>query len=118
MTQKRIKAFIIDYSISFFMFFIISFPIIFFYKKNGNNAFDYLLFLFLLPNITLFFRDIISGQGIGKIKYGLIVKHESQREPFSEYFLLRNLTLLIFFIDIAYYSIAGKRLGDFILIPT
>lgn len=116
--KARMNAFLIDLSYVFVVQIIISIFVNFFLFTNGYyfelNPINYFLFFnsFL---VLMIFKDIPKGGSIGKQKYGLSLVTNVGGEVSLFYRIIRNIPLLIFFLDFAVLKICNNRLGDILL---
>jgi uncharacterized RDD family membrane protein YckC len=116
--RKRFYAFFIDFIISAFLFLV---PYEFFvlepvFKKSQvlqSNVFITTLLCSIPAAIYLVFRDCPFKGSIGKriLKLDLLTEDGSKNVSVKQS-ILRNITMLILFVEIFYFLKNKKRLGD------
>lgn len=117
LTRKRFYAFFIDFIISVFLFFI---PYEFFVLEpllknqiSQVNVFIITLLCCIPSALYLIFRDCPVKRSIGKQMLKLVVLTEDgSKEVSVKQCILRNIPLLFLFIEIVYFLVNKKRLGD------
>ena len=114
---KRIIAFLIDWNISLLPFiFVFSFTALFLQQHSEADPIAFLLaFLFMILSFAAFIlRDVIfKGRSLGKRILGLYVYDKtSLKKANAKQCFLRNMFLLIYYIDVIVLIATGKTIGD------
>ena len=116
--RKRFYAFFIDFIISAFIF---ALPYLFFILEPFSPEFQIpkslqpvaTILLFYISKLYLIFRDCPFKGSIGKriLKLDLLTEDGSKNVSVKKS-ILRNITMLILIVEIFYYLIYKKRIGD------
>ncbi|NOU94585.1 hypothetical protein GC093_15350 [Paenibacillus sp. LMG 31456] len=66
--------------------------------------------------IITMFKDVVKGRSIGKriTNIAVIDRKRIDQVPSTWRLILRNITLLIWPVELIYFLISGKRIGDII----
>ena len=100
-------VFIVSYSNNFQHFDLI--------VTKSRDGFKLFYMTSIISQITIIFKDIVNGRSIGKMMNGLEVVSKNKNKPITYLqLLLRNITLLIPFVELPYYLINKERIGDII----
>jgi RDD family. len=119
MSTKRLFAFVIDYLILL----IIVIPIVFLInfdsffdstEENFNRSFETAYSIICIALFVFCNKDLVNGRSIGKRIAGIGVKDHSDARivPGKMRLFLRNITLILWPIELLLLLTAGKRLGD------
>ena len=117
MQTKRIIAGIIDfiiiaviYEIPFFILIIL--PLIA-GGLSSINMIDRIFFCTLIALFLLIFKDVFKKGSVGKQIMKLeIIDIKTNEKAFLLYFILRNLTWFLSFVEVIVLMATGKRIGD------
>jgi uncharacterized RDD family membrane protein YckC len=118
---RRIMAGFIDFSILQLMmifYVILSVEITVIDKMLENELYNFLGFLLMLIGgfIYLILKDLVfRNKSIRKKIMGLhIISDSTKTQPTKRTIMIRNLTWIMFSIDLIIFLIKGKRLGEII----
>ncbi len=101
MKTKRLLAFIIDCFVLFVCYALVFMLSTLFTIKHLD------LFIALFVTVCFYAREGFTGQGLGKRLLQLeVVPHNPIR------LFLRNITLLLWPLELVFFLICGKRIGD------
>ncbi|MFD0675192.1 RDD family protein [Cohnella sp. GCM10027633] len=119
--KDRILAFLIDHIIGTIIFGIVFVLInlnsfIAPTNENINSRFESFNFVLAIGMIFYFLRDVFEGRSPGKRVLGIAVrgKEDSDRVPGKFHLILRNITLIIWPIELIILVIKGQRIGEMI----
>ncbi|GMK48628.1 hypothetical protein PghCCS26_57580 [Paenibacillus glycanilyticus] len=116
--KNRLLAFFIDYILVLFIFVPISILInINSTEENSNWPFEIFYPLLFLVLFVISNRDLIGGRSIGKRIVGLGVRDYSNPDntPGKWRLFLRNISLIVWPVELFLLLIKGRRLGDLIM---
>ena len=109
--QKRILAFLIDHIILCFVFVLIG--MVEMYVITSFEFYWKLYYVSLLIFMFVyFFKDIINGQSIGKRMMKIKVVDMNDNTPATPNLIIRNITILIWPIEVLLILLGKPRLGD------
>lgn len=116
MNSKRIGAFFIDFIITAMIMNIPFWLLVIYPTIKGNQPSDIILRTLLstfIAFIYLILRDLPSKGSVGKriLKLKIINSETKESATFSQR-LLRNIPLLLNWIEIIIFIVSNKRIGD------
>ncbi|NOU93105.1 hypothetical protein GC093_07660 [Paenibacillus sp. LMG 31456] len=119
--MTRLGAFFIDYLLVCIVVAIFSFLISWnimtqspMSAENFNKLRKLNYFITAIGLIITMFKDVVNGRSIGKrmTNISVIDSKRNDQVPSIWRLILRNITLLIWPVDLLYFLISGNRIGD------
>ena len=114
--EKRVKAFIVDYILTFLIILMHCWlESAFDLKDVPIIGFIYPFSAFYFVFFAMLFKDIIGGRSIGKRLMHIRVINYYGKKPLRRNLILRNLTCCVLPLEIVEFSLLSKkkqRLGD------
>lgn len=115
----RLAAYIIDFVLAMFLYFLVTYLFIVF---SHSSFVDFLLestwsffFSILIINFILLFKNVVNGISPGKMIMGLqVIDTEKENVPSLKKLLYRNVYLLLWPIEFAFWLVNNdkKRIAD------